>query len=102
MESAQEKDRLLAQMRDASTSLRDTMTASKLAELQQLKDQVARLTNEMQNKDGLIERLRAANERRSPKLDMVPRQRLQEMEEDLETRSQVNMGNGDDLFEISS
>lgn len=52
VESAQEKDKLLSQMRDTSSSPHDT-NASKLAELQKLKDEVAMLSNELQNKDSL-------------------------------------------------
>ena len=39
----------------------------------------------------LIERLRIAVERRSPKLDMVPRSRLEEAENELTIRNQVRL-----------
>jgi hypothetical protein len=41
----------LNQLRDTPSTLQDTMTASKLVELQKLKDEVAMLSNEVQNKD---------------------------------------------------
>ena len=90
MASTREKDRLLRQMQEQSPDIfSGGSAASKLAELQQAKDEVARLHNELRNKADLIDRLRLAAERRSPKPDMVPRRQLDDTEEELAQRTEV-------------
>ena len=50
--SAREKDRLFRQLKSSSPIIHDSLSANQLTELQSLKDEVARLNNELQNKNG--------------------------------------------------
>jgi len=52
LESGSEKDKLFRQVHDRSPDIPETLTASKLAELQGAKEEIARLHNEIVNKDG--------------------------------------------------
>ena len=53
MESAREKDNLFRQLKDKTPDIEVSMkSAVQQAELQTSKDEIARLRNELQNKDG--------------------------------------------------
>ena len=53
MESAREKDNLFRQLKDKTPDMEVSMkSAVQQAELQTAKDDIARLRNELQNKDG--------------------------------------------------
>ncbi|XP_064616367.1 myomegalin-like [Liolophura sinensis] len=60
VESGKEKDKLFRQMQ-GSQSLDQSQTAARLAELQNLKEELALLQNDLHNKDDLIERLKKMN-----------------------------------------
>ena len=55
MESAREKDNLFRQLKDKTPDMEVSMkSAVQQAELQTAKDDIARLRNELQNKDGRL------------------------------------------------
>ena len=55
MESAREKDNLFRQLKDKTPDMEVSMkSAVQQAELQTAKDDIARLRNELQNKDGKL------------------------------------------------
>ena len=55
MESAREKDNLFRQLKDKTPDTEVSMkSAVQQAELQTAKDDIARLRNELQNKDGKL------------------------------------------------
>ena len=55
MESAREKDNLFRQLKDKTPDMEMSMkSAVQQAELQTAKDDIARLRNELQNKDGRL------------------------------------------------
>ena len=53
VDSGREKDKLFTQLRARSPDLHESRITSQLAELQELKDTITELRNDLQNKEGI-------------------------------------------------